>query len=370
MVYHVIGLMSGSSVDGLDLAFVQFHENGGKWSYEILNADCYPFPEEWQSRLKNASALNALDYQILHVDYGHFLGEQINRFIDIYQLEFRVQLIASHGHTVFHVPEKRMTAQIGDGASIAAETGVAVVSDLRSMDIALGGQGAPIVPIGEKLLLGEYDFFLNLGGIANIACHFRNKPDTGPVAFDISPANRVLNLLASEFNKDYDEDGKAASQGNIDQNLLRQLNVQEYYFKLFPKSLANEFGTDIIYPIIKRAGISTTDALRTYVEHICVQIKNSIKILDEQYGSVEAQRKLLVTGGGAFNKFLMERLSANLKEINTEVILPDENLIKFKEALVMALIGVLRWREEINVFASVTGASKDSIGGAVWMSGK
>ena len=370
MVYHVIGLMSGSSMDGLDIAFVQFHENGGKWTYEILNADCYPFPEEWQLRLKKATSLNAIEYQILHTDYGHYLGEQVNRFIDIYQLEFRVQLISSHGHTVFHLPGKRMTAQIGDGAAIAAGTGVAVVSDLRSMDIALGGQGAPIVPIGEMLLLNEYDFFLNLGGIANISCHFRDKTETGPVAFDICPANRVLNLLASELNLDFDEDGKIASEGSINDTLLNELNQLDYYALAFPKSLANEFGTDIVYPILKSSGISASNSMRTYVEHICVQVKKGIEKLGQEYGTASGNRKLLVTGGGALNKFLLERLRIYLDEVNVELILPDEKLIKFKEALVMALIGVLRWREEINVYASVTGASRDSIGGAIWMSGK
>ena len=169
MVYRAIGLMSGSSLDGLDIAFVEFHENAGKWTYEILKADCYPYSEEWITRLKNAISLNALDYQLLHVDYGHYLGQQVNKFIEENELQYKVALIASHGHTTFHIPAKKMTAQLGDGAAIAAETQLPVVTDLRALDVAFGGQGAPIVPIGEKLLLGNYDYFLNLGGIANIS---------------------------------------------------------------------------------------------------------------------------------------------------------------------------------------------------------
>jgi anhydro-N-acetylmuramic acid kinase len=169
MIYRAIGLMSGSSLDGLDIVFTEIHENGGKWSYEILHADCYAYPTEWVERLKNAITLNALDYQLLHVEYGHYIGQQVNRFIEEHQLQYKVALVASHGHTTFHVPAKKMTAQLGDGAAIAAATRLPVVSDLRAMDIAFGGQGAPIVPIGEKLLLGDYAYFLNIGGIANIS---------------------------------------------------------------------------------------------------------------------------------------------------------------------------------------------------------
>ena len=168
MIYRAIGLMSGSSLDGLDIVFTEIHENGGKWSYEIIHADCYAYSDEWIDKLKNAISLSALDYQLLHAEYGHYLGQQVNRFIVENGLQYKVALVASHGHTTFHVPAKKMTAQLGDGAAIAATTRLPVVSDLRAMDIAFGGQGAPIVPIGEKLLLGEYEYFLNIGGIANI----------------------------------------------------------------------------------------------------------------------------------------------------------------------------------------------------------
>src|SRR6476660_5986878 len=185
MVYRAIGLMSGSSLDGLDIAFVEFQENAGKWSYEILNVDCYQYTDEWMKRLKSAISLSALDYQLLHVDYGHYIGQQVNQFIEKNNLQYQVALIASHGHTTFHVPERKMTAQLGEGAAIASEALLPVVTDLRALDVALGGQGAPIVPIGEKLLLGDYNYFLNLGGIANISIN------TEPyLAFDVCPANR------------------------------------------------------------------------------------------------------------------------------------------------------------------------------------
>ncbi|MBI3717031.1 MAG: anhydro-N-acetylmuramic acid kinase [Sphingobacteriales bacterium] len=362
MLYRAIGLMSGSSLDGLDIVFAEIHENGGKWSYEILAADCYPYTVEWKEKLKNAVHLPALDYQLLHTAYGHYLGREVNRFIEAHQLHYKVQLIASHGHTTFHSPAQQMTGQIGDGAAIAAETGINVVSDLRAMDIALGGQGAPIVPIGEKLLLGDYSLFLNIGGIANISINA-----DAYVAFDVCSANRVLNMLAIDAGKEYDENGMIAAGGEADENLLDKLNALDYYKKSWPKSLANDFGTDIVYPIIKEAGIDVQDALRTYVEHICQQIKNSILSFSSNNKPQTTNHKLLITGGGANNKFLIHRLNEMLTEVNIDVIVPDEKLVNYKEALVMALIGVLRWREEYNVLASVTGASRNSINGAVWI---
>jgi anhydro-N-acetylmuramic acid kinase len=362
MVYRAIGLMSGSSLDGLDIAFAELQEQAGKWTYEIVQAACYPYSEEWINKLKNAINLSAKEYQLLHADYGHYTGKQINKFIDEYQLHYKVAVIGSHGHTTFHMPERKMTAQLGDGAAIAAETKLPVVTDLRALDIAFGGQGAPIVPIGEKLLLGDYNFFLNLGGIANIS---HNNPDNY-TAFDICPANRVLNMLVNELGKEYDDGGQIAASGTVNEALLEKLNALEYYKQPYPKSLANDFGTDIVYPIVKQSGLEVKDAIRTFVEHIVLQIGVAINTL----GNLKPQTsnlKLLATGGGAFNTFLIQRLSDVLKDLNIEVIVPDNKLVNFKEALIMAFIGVLRWRQEYNVLSSVTGASRASIGGALWM---
>lgn len=362
MVYRAIGIMSGSSLDGLDIAFAELHENAGKWAYEIIKAGCYAYTPEWAEKLGSAVTLNALDYQLLHTSYGHYIGKEVNRFIEENDLQYKVALIASHGHTTFHIPEKNMTAQLGDGAAIAAETQLPVVTDLRALDVALGGQGAPIVPIGEKLLLGGFDYFLNIGGIANISFTENSKR----IAFDVCPANRVLNMLANEAGKEMDEGGRLASAGSIDERLLAELNQLDYYAKPYPKSLANDFGTGVVYPLIKNAGISTSDALRTYVEHVTLQIKNAIDRLGKPAGLTAQNAKLLATGGGAFNSFLIHRLNETLKAVNIEVIIPDESLVKYKEALIMALIGVLRWREEYTVLSTVTGASRDSIGGALW----
>lgn len=362
MFYKAIGIMSGSSLDGLDICFAEYEENGGKWIYEIKATDCIPYNNEWIDKLKNAVHLSAKEYLRLHTAYGHYIGEQVNRFIDMHHLHHQVQLIASHGHTTFHEPSYKTTGQLGDGAAIAAVTGINVVSDLRAMDIALNGQGAPIVPIGEKLLLGDHRYFLNLGGIANISA---NIPDNY-IAFDVCPANRVLNMLVKELGHEYDDRGAIAATGSINGPLLNQLNNLDFYKTSFPKSLANDYGTDIIYPIIQQIKLSVPDALRTYVEHIAIQIKNAIVSL-EKYKFSSERPSILVCGGGALNNFQIERLKTLLSSTNVEVVAPARTLIEFKEALIMGLIGVLRWREENNVLHTVTGASRSSIGGAIWI---
>jgi len=370
MLYRAIGLMSGSSLDGLDIAYVEFLEEGGKWSYEILQADCYPYTGEWITKLKEAIQLPAKEYQLLHTAYGHYTGQQVNQFIEQHQLQYKVALIASHGHTTFHMPEKKMTAQLGDGAAIAATTQLPVVTDSRAHDLAICGQGPPPVPLGEKMLLGDYQFFLNLGGIANISLNAGTQTDSAYIAFDVCPANRVLNMLVAELGKDYDDGGQIAASGRVDTALLERLNALDYYRLPYPKSLANDFGTDVVYPLIKESGCGVKDSLRTYVEHIVIQIKKSIadslpRTPDSRLLTPDS--RLLATGGGALNTFMIQRLTEQLKELGVEVVVPNKRLVNYKEALVMAFIGVLRWRQEYTVLASVTGAARDSIGGALWI---
>lgn len=357
MVYRALGLMSGSSLDGLDLAFAEFDVTGNRWNYQILSADCYEYTKEWMEKLRTAPQLSAAAYMQLHADYGQLLGTYVNRFVEAHQLQYKIQLIGSHGHTTFHSPATRLTHQLGDGAALAAATGINVVSDLRNMDVALGGQGAPIVPIGEKWLLQQYRYFLNIGGIANLSCN--TEPYS---AFDICAANRVLNLLVQPTGRAYDEGGRLARSGQVNEALLRELNDLAYYRQPFPKSLANEFGTDVVFPLIKEKGLPLADELCTYTEHIAQQLKAAIELLPA--GNPTQGAQLLATGGGAFNTYLVERMQHYVPTI--EIVVPDEQLINFKEALIMAFIAVLRWREEPNCLSSVTGAGRDSVGGAVW----
>lgn len=362
MEYRAIGLMSGSSLDGLDIAFVVFNETGRKWTFQVEAAECLAYPAEWVEKLKNAVNLPARDYLELHAAYGHFIGEQVNKFIEQHQLQHRVQIIGSHGHTTFHYPQSGMTGQLGNGAAIAAKTGINTVSDLREMDVALGGQGAPIVPMGEKLLFGEYPLLLNLGGIANISASLPG----GYIAYDICAANRVLNMLAAEKGLEYDKDGAIAAAGMVRDEALSALNQLAYYGEPYPKSLDNGFGIETVYPLLKKFNLSNHDAMRTMVEHICIQVMRNAGRLASKITS-DTTKKMLVTGGGALNTFLVEKLRHSLLPLGIELVIPDTKTINYKEALVMALLGVLRWREENTVFHTVTGAARSSIGGAVWI---
>ena len=356
MVYRAIGVMSGSSLDGLDIVFAELEESRGKWSYEIKAAHCYSYDAGWEQRLRHATQLNAYEYMLLHADYGHYVGNKVNEFIDVYQLHHKVQLIASHGHTSFHAPALKMTAQLGDGAAIAAITGINVVSDLRTVDIALGGQGAPIVPVGEKLLLPEHSYFLNIGGIANISVN----TGSSYIAFDVCAANRVLNMLATQAGKAFDENGEMAASGRVNAELLEQLNALPYYQQAYPKSLANGFGSETIFPFIQSHQLPVADALATYTEHIAIQVAKTFE-------GTNTPASMLVTGGGAFNTQLVSRLSYHLEPFQVSVAIPETELVQYKEALIMSLLGVLRWREENTVLHSVTGATRSSIGGAVWI---
>ena len=350
-LYRVIGVMSGSSLDGVDLAYCTFQYANGDWQFSIEQAECIPYTKEWIGRLRCARGLDGRSLGKLHADYGHLLGEVIADFITKFNLTGKVDLIASHGHTIFHYPDEHFTTQIGDGAAIATRTGVTVVCDLRSSDIALGGNGAPIVPIGDKLLFKDYNYLLNLGGIANLTI----KQKDNILAFDICAANQALNHYASQKGMEYDKDGQLALSGALHEPLFKALNELAYYQKPFPKSLDNGFSTETIIPLIDSYSIGIEDKLHTYCEHVAFQVNANI--------TAPKREKLLITGGGAFNTYLVSRIESHSTQ---EVVIPSDTIVNYKEALIMAFLGVLRSRGEANVLSVVTGASRDSICGALY----
>ena len=358
MVYRVIGLMSGSSLDGLDIVFAQIEEVRGKWGYEIIHAECIPYTDQWAHDLKHAATLQVKDFLVLNTRYGRLLGGLANSFVARYNLEHKVGFIASHGHTVFHEPSLGTTCQIGCGATLSAVTGLPVVCDLRAKDVALGGQGAPIVPIGDKLFFGSYEYLLNLGGIANITIQLGDNH----MAYDLCAANQVLNALAGYEGLAMDENGELAAAGHSLINVLDLLDDAPYYKQNPPKSLSNDMAQGLVFPKLLESNHSTPDMLHTMVQHIANQV--TVAIRQHPHGKPSA--KMLVTGGGAFNTFLVAQISKALASYQVDVEVPSPELVKYKEALVMALIGVLRWRGEANVLASVTGANGDSVGGAFW----
>jgi len=359
MVYNVIGITSGNSLDGLDLVFAGLTEVRGKWTYEIKAAERKAYTIEWEGKLAGAVNLSARDYLLLHSEFGHYIGYAVKQFITDHQLDHQVHFIAAHGHTVFHMPSQKMTAQLGDGAAIAAVTGLPVISDLRAMDIALGGKGAPLVPVAEQLLFPDYRYRLNLGGNATIS----SSIDNNFIAFDICPCNYILDALAESLGKRFDEDGKLAAGGITDNALLESLNGLSYYGQDYPKTLAGKFGTGTVLPLIQGYQLSTQGKLNTYTQHIATQIAKAVVKLQN---GPEQEQKLLLTGGGVFNSFLLQNIRGQLQPYNIEIITPDVQTITFRNALMMALLGTLRWRQEPNALSSVTGAERDSVGGALW----
>ncbi len=348
--YKVIGLMSGSSMDGVDVAYCEFINENNNWSFKIIEAETIPYPEVWITRLTNLQEQPIFLYPKTDFFYGKYLGQIVNDFIKKYDL--KIDLISSHGHTIFHQPQNGFTAQIGNGASIYAETNLPVVYDFRTVDVALGGQGAPLVPIGDRELFGEFDACLNLGGFANISYTQTNEL----FAFDICPCNTILNHVCNWMNLPFDDEGKIAASGKVNDELLSKLNALDFYKKYQAKSLGKEWVNDHFWPIVKNyAAVSDSDLLATFTAHIAEQISQII--------NHSLSKKILITGGGAFNKYLIHLIK---NKIAAEIIIPEKNIVQFKEALIFAFLGVLRITNKVNCLSSVTHAKLDNIGGAFY----
>ncbi|MEX0995956.1 MAG: anhydro-N-acetylmuramic acid kinase [Flavobacteriaceae bacterium] len=351
--YNVVGVMSGTSLDGVDLAFIAFAKSD-IWTYKIHKAVTIPYPEIWKKRLQNGMCLSDEGLEILDKEYTRYLGGIIKRFDssinEIPSFEgIYIDAVCSHGHTILHQPEKGVTLQIGNLPELAQYTGQTVVCDFRVQDVAMGGQGAPLVPIGDQLLFPQYDYCLNLGGFANVS--FEEKQNR--IAFDVCPVNIVLNVLAEQLGFPFDEAGQLAKRGNLIPELLEHLNTLEYYKLPHPKSLGLEWVQKHISPLLNKTEASTEDLLHTVTEHIAIQLAATFK----------KEATVLVTGGGAYNEFLLERLKIH-KKLN--LIIPSKELIEYKEALVFGLLGVLKMRGEVNCLSSVTGAERDHSSGMVF----
>lgn len=354
--FRTVGLMSGSSLDGLDIACCDFTITNNSWSFAIPYAACVSYSPELVDRLRSAHTSSAVLLGQLHADFGHFCGQAVRNFVRESAIE-NVLLVGSHGHTIIHKPEQGFTVQIGDGAALAVESGLPVVCDFRTSDVARGGQGAPLVPMGDRLLFKDYRFLLNIGGISNVTVQ---KASDRPVAFDICSANQVLNFYAQKAGLEYDANGQLAASGRMDKKLFDQLNGLDYYQHAYPKSLDNGYSRDVIIPLMEQSSVATADKLHTFCEHIAYQIGRHI---DEFKAT--ADDKLLASGGGALNGHLISRIQ---HYTSARVIVADDKITNYKEALVFAFLGLLRWREQVNTLASVTGAKADSCGGAIYLS--
>lgn len=346
MTFHAIGLMSGTSLDGLDICFVKF-EKVHSWSFEIIKAETVSYSENLYNDLKHAIDFSAEKLLELHSAYGFFLGQTVKSFIKKHGLK-NIDLIASHGHTIYHQPQKKFTLQIGDGRAIRLETGIPVVYDFRSQDVLMGGNGAPLVPIGDKLLFSEYHACLNLGGFSNISLQSEGRR----IAFDIAPVNIVLNKLAQYLGKDFDENGDLAKKGTIHASLLSSLNSLGFYHQPHPKSLGIEWCNENIFPLFEN--VDHIDAIATFTEHTAHQIA---EVINKNH-----LKNILFTGGGTYNHYLIEKIR---DKTQAEIIIPEKEIIDYKEALIFALMGILRLNNEINVLASATGSPNDHSSGII-----
>lgn len=352
--YQLIGLMSGTSLDGLDLAHCHIAKEGAAWHFELGAVQSIAYSDDMRSKLEKSIFLSAEELLILHNTYGTWLGERAKAFCEAHDLS--VDAIASHGHTTHHRPEEGLTFQIGSGQHLANASGHQVICDFRTNDVALGGQGAPLVPIGDHYFFGDYDFCLNLGGISNISF----EQDGKRIAYDIGLANMILNHITQKVGLAYDEGGRMAASGQIHKGMLQALDDLEYYRLPSPKSTGYEWFTEKVVPIVEGTDDTIENLLHTAIVHNCQQIAQAVnKHRDKDRAT------LFVTGGGALNEFFIDTLR---REVGGHIVIsvPDKKLIEYKEALVFALMGTLRLEKEINVLHSVTGSQRDSSSGVIY----
>lgn len=342
--------MSGTSLDGLDIVYCEYSRRGNKWNFSLKASETRKYTTFWTEKLSRAYLLSGKDLLLLDREFGYFIGSACKSFIKRYKVK-SVDFIASHGHTIFHLPEKKFTFQLGSGVAINSVTGLPVVNDFRSLDVLKGGQGAPLVPIGDHYLFSEFDTCLNLGGIANLS-----RMEKGKItAFDICYVNMGLNFLSNKMQLSFDKDGHNASNGITNEKILTKLNNAYDRWRKAKPSLGREGFENIFKPILDDERVSLQDRLRSFCESICSEIS---LVIPKKHKKI----KLLATGGGALNRFLIELLK-NKIESRADIIIPDKSIINFKEAVIFGFLGVLRVRDETNVLKSVTGATSNSSAG-------
>lgn len=347
--YRVLGVMSGTSLDGIDIAELVFTKKES-WQYEIRAAQTIAYPKDWKKRLAQAIGYDQDELHQTNKRYTKFLAGVIGGFIEKNNIG-KLDAVCSHGHTIKHEPEHGFTLQIGNLPELSSLLNQRVVCDFRVQDVQLGGQGAPLVPIGDALLFGQYEFCLNLGGFANVSTIIDGKR----IAYDICPVNTVMNYLSEQLGQAFDKGGKIASEGTLDKDLLEALNSLRFYQEMPPKSLGMEWVNRHIIPRLKNRK-DIPDLMHTYAIHVAMQLADNLKST--------SQAKVLVTGGGAFNSFLIKQLTSLS---STTVVVPSDKLVNYKEAIVFGLLGVLRLRGQVNTLRSVTGADKDHSAGVIYV---
>lgn len=346
--WRVLGLMSGSSLDGLDLCLANFHFDGQRWHFTIENSHTQPYPDALVDRLRVAHLAPVAEVQALDATLGRLFAQAVGDFLGD---KTKPQLISSHGHTIVHAPADGYTLQIGGAAYLAAQMRLPVVYDFRTADVALGGQGAPLVPYGDDLLFADYSACLNLGGIANVSLRQGDKR----LAWDMAFCNMVLNHFSQKLGRAYDEDGLLAKSGRFLPDLEASLVAWPYYRRPAPKSLGREDFERELLPLLEKENWAPVDVLHTYTLHLG-------RYLGSVVSTTCTSGKVLVTGGGAFNSFLMAEMQ---RTSSLKIDIPTAEVVAQKEALIFGFLGLLRYLHQPNVFSSVTGSSADHSAGVL-----
>lgn len=348
--YNIIGVMSGTSLDGIDLVLVKFWFNNS-WHFNMSHSETISYSSSWYNILKNLVSYPLDKLQQIDDDYTVYLAGIIKKFINKNNIK-NIDAVCSHGHTALHQPEKKITYQIGNKPILAKILNETVVCDFRLQDVEFGGQGAPLVPIGDELLFSEYDFCVNLGGFANISTNI----NANRIAYDVCPVNIVLNYYVKKIGFNYDDKGEIAATGSVNQELLNQLNALAFYKENYPKSLGLEWVNKYVFPLIDSLNLEVNEVLRTVVEHISMQISSEI--------NKKSNATVLITGGGVYNTYLINRIKIHSKQT---IIIPKDKVVEYKEAIIFGLLGVLKLREQVNCLKSVTGAKKDHSSGKIYL---
>lgn len=356
--YHLLGLMSGSSLDGLDICFATI-TSGNDFHFTIHAAETFNYSENELNFFRSINTDPEINHLQEDIICAEIFSEYINRFLYQYGIK-NTDAIASHGHTIFHYPQRGITCQLGNGKLMAERTGLPCITNFRQADVSAGGQGAPLVPMTDELFFSDYDACLNIGGIANISFRLYDKR----IGFDICAANQLLNYCAQQLNLPYDDGGIIAKSGKVHSELLSQLNGATFFSKHWPRSMDNNEIRHQFIPMLNNSKLSVQDQLATATEHIADRIAEIIRDQIKIGGLSTAQYRMLVTGGGALNGWLLQRIQ-DLSGI--EIHLPSLQIIHFKEALAMCLMGVLRLEERPNFLPSVTGARMPVCGGDIYL---
>ncbi|XOV92460.1 MAG: anhydro-N-acetylmuramic acid kinase [Bacteroidota bacterium] len=346
--YHVIGIMSGSSLDGVDFCHATL-THGAEWTFRILSTYTKEIPEDLKDSLRKSDQLSGHDLNLLDITYGEWIGQQLKEFMP---KDTPVDVVGFHGHTVFHEPNQKLSLQLGNGQMISQISGLEIVDDFRTKDLLLGGQGAPLVPKGDLSLFPEYQGWVNLGGIANVTIKKNEKIH----AWDIAPCNQVLNFFAQKLGAPFDKGGRLAEKGSLDISWLEKIQGLSYFKLQPPKAMSNQW---VVEQLLKEEGVDAGNALHSFVEFLSDEIAQSIS----QFLSKDD--RVFFTGGGAHNKYLMSKISEKLTRNGIQIVIPSSEIIDHKEALIFGFLGILRKLNLPNTLGIATGASHDTIAGVL-----